>query len=112
MREKTDHFLTSGIMATSAVDSPVTAFSNTAASEIRGPYSGLQPKEPSSSQPAVTPKKPNFPHDMEESQDAYKPRVFHPVYIGDIFHCRYRILRKMDDGKHSTVWLVRDLHEE
>ncbi|KFY06020.1 hypothetical protein V492_08182, partial [Pseudogymnoascus sp. VKM F-4246] len=47
--------------------------------------------------------------DIEEGRDAYKPGGFHPVYIGDVYHDRYKVLNKIGFGVYSTVWLVRDL---
>ncbi|PNP51065.1 hypothetical protein THARTR1_08293 [Trichoderma harzianum] len=47
--------------------------------------------------------------DMEEGKAAYRPGGFHPVYIGDIFNDRYKILNKIGYGVYSTVWLVKDL---
>ena len=40
---------------------------------------------------------------------------YHPVKIGDLFHNRYHVVRKLGWGHFSTVWLclgfdVRDLH--
>ena len=34
---------------------------------------------------------------------------YHPVKIGDIFHSRYQVLRKLGWGHFSTVWLCWDL---
>ncbi|KAL7917591.1 kinase-like domain-containing protein [Trichoderma austrokoningii] len=47
--------------------------------------------------------------DIEEGKAAYRPGGLHPVYIGDIFNDRYKILSKIGYGRYSTVWLVRDL---
>ncbi|KAI1840295.1 hypothetical protein JX266_013514 [Neoarthrinium moseri] len=49
--------------------------------------------------------------DCEERRAAYRQGGFHPVYIGEIYNCRYVILRKIGYGRYSTVWLVRDLTE-
>lgn len=46
---------------------------------------------------------------IEESQNAYRPGGFHPVYIGDIYNDRYKVLNKIGYGVYSTVWLVQDL---
>lgn len=48
-------------------------------------------------------------HDIEEGRDAYHPGGFHPVYIGDIYHDRYKVLNKIGYGVYSTVWLTQDL---
>ncbi|KAE8154411.1 kinase-like domain-containing protein [Aspergillus avenaceus] len=44
----------------------------------------------------------------EEGQDAYHLNGLHPVHLGDIFHCRYKVRRKLGYGLYSTVWLVED----
>lgn len=46
---------------------------------------------------------------IEEGKAAYQPGGFHPVYIGDIFNDRYKVLNKIGYGQYSTVWLVKDL---
>ncbi|KAJ8123077.1 hypothetical protein ONZ43_g884 [Nemania bipapillata] len=46
---------------------------------------------------------------IEEGDDAYRPGGFHPVYIGDIYNNRYKILNKIGYGCYSTVWVVEDL---
>ena len=52
---------------------------------------------------------PSEEQDYEEGRDAYRPGGFHPVYIDDIYHGRYQIMRKIGYGQYSTVWLVKDL---
>lgn len=49
---------------------------------------------------------------IDEGSGVYKPGGFHPVYIGDIFNDRYRILNKIGYGVYSTVWLVQDTQRE
>ena len=44
----------------------------------------------------------------EEDRNLYRPGGFHPVHLGDIFHYRYEVLRKLGYGGYSTVWLVKD----
>ena len=44
----------------------------------------------------------------EEFLDRYRPGLYHPVKLGDIFNNRYRILRKLGWGLQSTVWLAKD----
>ncbi|KAE8356786.1 kinase-like domain-containing protein [Aspergillus coremiiformis] len=43
-----------------------------------------------------------------EGLHSYHPNGFHLVHLGDIFHCRYKVLRKLGYGRYSTVWLVED----
>lgn len=71
-----------------------------------------QPASPSSEtdQPLEPPTRTNAAsEDIEEGRAAYRPDGFHPVYIGDIFNERYKVLNKIGYGRYSTVWLVRDL---
>ena len=44
----------------------------------------------------------------EESLDRYRPGLYHPVKLGDIFNNRYRVVRKLGWGLQSTVWLAND----
>lgn len=45
--------------------------------------------------------------------EEYEPGGMHPVMLGDTFRDgRYRIQDKLGYGRHSTVWLARDLQEE
>ncbi|OAA34184.1 Protein kinase-like domain protein [Metarhizium rileyi] len=47
--------------------------------------------------------------DIEEGTQMYCLGGLHPVYIGDVFNDRYKVLNKIGYGVYSTVWLVRDL---
>lgn len=38
----------------------------------------------------------------------YVPGGYHPILLGDVFESRYRILRKLGNGRFSTVWLAKD----
>lgn len=49
------------------------------------------------------------PEEIEEGRAAYRPGGLHPVFIGDIFDDRFKVLSKIGYGRYSTVWLVRDL---
>ncbi|RYP40341.1 hypothetical protein DL768_010646 [Monosporascus sp. mg162] len=51
-----------------------------------------------------------FPFDLGECEDLenYEPGGFHPVYLGDAFDDRYRVIHKLGFGGFSTVWLARD----
>lgn len=63
--------------------------------------------EPESARP-LTPSS-STESDIEEGRDSYKPGGFHPVYIGDVYAEKYKVLSKIGYGVYSTVWLVRDL---
>lgn len=45
----------------------------------------------------------------EETLEWYSPKVFYPVYLGQIFERRYQVISKAGYGSSSTVWLARDL---
>lgn len=45
---------------------------------------------------------------MKEGRAAYRPGGFHPVYIGDLFNNRFKVLNKIGYGQYSTVWLVKE----
>ncbi|KAI1326910.1 kinase-like domain-containing protein [Xylariaceae sp. FL0255] len=49
---------------------------------------------------------------QEEDATLYKPGGFHPVYIGDIFDDRYKVINKLGAGGCGTVWLVEDLEAD
>lgn len=44
----------------------------------------------------------------EEDVYDYRPGGYHPVRLGDRFHDRYTVVRKLGYGQHSTVWLALD----
>ena len=45
----------------------------------------------------------------EENWDWYKPGLFYPVRISEVFQSRYQVLGKLGYGSRSTAWLCRDL---
>ena len=45
----------------------------------------------------------------EENWDWYKPGLFYPMRIGEVFQSRYQVLGKLGYGSRSTAWLCRDL---
>lgn len=45
----------------------------------------------------------------EENWDWYKPDLFYPVRISEVFQSRYQVLGKLGYGSRSTAWLCRDL---
>lgn len=47
--------------------------------------------------------------DEQEDSADYVKGGYHPVKIGDLFHNRYHVIRKLGWGHFSTVWLCWDL---
>lgn len=47
--------------------------------------------------------------DEQEDPHDYCKGGYHPVKIGDLFHSRYHVVRKLGWGHFSTVWLCWDL---
>ncbi len=45
----------------------------------------------------------------DEGEDGYRPGGYHRVAIGDVYHDRYLVVKKLGWGHFSTVWLARDL---
>lgn len=72
-----------------------------------------QPIPPQNSDLAQPPENPTQPdaasEGIEEGRAAYRPGGLHPVYIGDVFNDRFKVLSKIGYGRYSTIWLVRDL---
>ncbi|KAL6827996.1 kinase-like protein [Trichoderma camerunense] len=82
----------------------------TAASEgIKSVEGGKEPEKVEELQDDTAPQQDATSEDEEEGKAAYRPGGFHPVYIGDIFNDRYKVLNKIGYGLYSTVWLVKDL---
>ena len=50
----------------------------------------------------------NESSDSDEGEDGYKQGGYHPVNVGEVYHERYVILRKLGWGHFSTVWMVYD----
>jgi serine/threonine-protein kinase SRPK3 len=46
--------------------------------------------------------------DGQESKSDYKKGGYHPVRLGDTYHQRYTVERKLGWGHFSTVWLASD----
>lgn len=46
-----------------------------------------------------------------ESIDDYKKDGYHPVFVGETFKNRYRVLKKLGWGAFSTVWFCHDMHQ-
>jgi serine/threonine-protein kinase SRPK3 len=55
-----------------------------------------------------------LPADMGDTEDLerYAPGGLHPVYLGDLYDERYRVVHKLGAGGFSTVWLARDENEQ
>lgn len=68
------------------------------------------PTHPPSTLPPTVATSPK--QDIEEGNDAYRLGGFHPVYIGDVYKNRYKVLNKIGYGIYSTVWLVEDMEKE
>ena len=47
--------------------------------------------------------------EIHEGTQVYRLGRFHPVYIGDVFKGRYKVLNKIGYDVYSTLWQVRDL---
>merc|ERR1711990_1130830 len=47
--------------------------------------------------------------DEQEAPGDYQKGGYHPVKIGDLFHNRYHVIRKLGWGHFSTVWLCWDM---
>ncbi|KAL7907395.1 kinase-like domain-containing protein [Trichoderma velutinum] len=87
-----------------SVPEPVAGYEETKGLEsTEEPEKVAVPEEGTAPQPNAT------SEDIEEGKAAYRPGGFHPVYIGDIFNGRYKVLNKIGYGRYSTVWMVRDL---
>jgi serine/threonine-protein kinase SRPK3 len=43
-----------------------------------------------------------------EDVEKYRRGGFHPVYLGDVYNERYKVVHKLGAGGFSTVWLARD----
>eukprot|EP00095_Tigriopus_kingsejongensis_P008551 maker-scaffold989_size72935-snap-gene-0.10 protein:Tk08551 transcript:maker-scaffold989_size72935-snap-gene-0.10-mRNA-1 annotation:"srsf protein kinase 1-like" len=50
--------------------------------------------------------------DEQEDPKDYMKGGYHPVKIGDLFHNRYHVVRKLGWGHFSTVWLCWDLTDK
>ena len=50
----------------------------------------------------------DYSDDDDEGSEGYKIGGYHPVKVGEVYHRRYLVLKKLGWGHFSTVWLVRD----
>lgn len=82
----------------------------TATSEgIKSVEGGKEPEKVEETQDDTAPQQDAASEDEEEGKAEYRSGGYHPVYIGDIFNDRYKVLNKIGYGRYSTVWLVKDL---
>ena len=49
---------------------------------------------------------------FHDDPDNYVIGGYHPAYIGEIFNDRYVAMRKLFQGKYSSVWLAKDLKHD
>jgi hypothetical protein len=78
----------------------------------RGAYlSSSEPRNTFSNYPAEGEEEEILGSDDDEQEDPrdYCRGGYHPVKIGDLFHNRYHVVRKLGWGYFSTVWLCWDL---
>lgn len=47
--------------------------------------------------------------ELDLTPNAYSAGMFHPVYAGEVYNNRYRVLHKLGYGVSATVWLVKDI---
>ncbi|RWA08519.1 hypothetical protein EKO27_g6589 [Xylaria grammica] len=47
----------------------------------------------------------------EEGMSIYKPEIFYPVRLGEVFQNRYQVVAKIGFGSSSTIWLGHDLRD-
>merc|ERR1712037_389998 len=47
-------------------------------------------------------------NDEQEASNEYEKNGYCPIEVGDFFHDRYQIIRKLGWGAFSTVWLAWD----
>ncbi|XP_032939349.1 SRSF protein kinase 3 [Catharus ustulatus] len=85
----------------------------------RPPKGPGPPPPPSEEPPAPLPAPPSLPEallgsDEGEQEDPrdYCKGGYYPVRIGDLFHGRYHVVRKLGWGHFSTVWLCWDLRRK
>jgi serine/threonine-protein kinase SRPK3 len=50
----------------------------------------------------------DFSDTANERQKEYRAGGYHPVYVGELYNNRYRVVHKLGWGYFSTVWLVWD----
>ncbi|KAI0105551.1 kinase-like protein [Nemania sp. FL0031] len=47
----------------------------------------------------------------EECMSIYKPELFYPVRLGQVFQNRYQVVAKLGFGSSATIWLGHDLQD-
>ncbi|XP_077028552.1 SRSF protein kinase 3-like [Agelaius phoeniceus] len=77
------------------------------------------PSPPGEASPDPPPAPPSLPESLlgsdegeQEDPRDYCKGGYYPVRIGDLFHGRYHVVRKLGWGHFSTVWLCWDLRRK